>query len=77
MVTVLKVIHLIIAIVLTLTVLLQSAKESGVQGMVAGGAESLFGRNRARTLDAVFARITTVSAIAFIVTSVALTILIK
>lgn len=77
MVTFLKIIHLIIAVVLTLTVLLQSAKEAGVQGTVAGGAESLFGRNRARTLDAVFARITTICAIAFIVTSVALTILLR
>ncbi|TZE81228.1 preprotein translocase subunit SecG [Calorimonas adulescens] len=77
MVTALKVLHLIIAITLTATVLLQSAKESGVQGVVAGGAESLFGKNRARTLDAMFARITTISAIAFIVTSVLLTILMR
>ncbi len=77
MVTTLKVIHLLIAIVLTFVVLLQSAKESGVQGTVAGGAESLFGKNRARTLDATLSRITAISAVAFIVTSVVLTILLR
>jgi len=77
LITALKIIHLIIAIVLTFTVLLQSSKDPGVQGTVAGGAESLFGKNRARTLDATLGRLTAIFAVAFIVTSVVLTIILR
>ena len=58
-------------------VLLQSAKSSGMSGTIAGGAETLFGKNKGRTIDAMLSKYTTFAAIAFIVISVVLYLLLK
>ncbi|HHV97674.1 MAG TPA: preprotein translocase subunit SecG [Clostridiaceae bacterium] len=58
-------------------VLLQSAKSSGMSGTIAGGAETFFGKNKGRTIDAMLSKYTTFAAIAFIVISVVLYLLLK
>ena len=69
------VVHIIVSIALMLIVLLQSGKSAGLSGSIAGGAETFFGRNKARTLDALLSKLTSVAAVIFVITSVVLAIL--
>lgn len=69
MVIALTIVHIILALILIATVLLQAGKSAGLSGSISGGAETFFGKNKARTLDGVLARVTTVTAILFIITS--------
>ena len=46
----------IVSIALIVTVLLQSGKSAGLSGAIAGGAEQLFGKQKARGLDLVLHR---------------------
>ncbi|HIV85719.1 MAG TPA: preprotein translocase subunit SecG [Candidatus Monoglobus merdigallinarum] len=72
--TALVIIHVIIALVLTVIVLMQHGKQQGLSGAIAGGAETFFGKNKGRTIDAILKKFTAVFAILFIVSSVVLTI---
>lgn len=57
-------IALIVAIVLVIVVILQEGNSQGV-GVVSGGADTFFSKNKARSIDAFLARWTKVIAIAF------------
>ncbi len=74
MVLTLKIIHVILSIALVVVVLLQSGKQAGLSGSISGGAETFFGKNKARTMDAMLSRITTAVAILFVVTSFVLSL---
>ncbi len=69
------ILHIVISIVLIVVVLLQSGKSAGLSGSIAGGAETFFGKNKGKTLDAMLGKWTSVVAILFIVTSVVLALL--
>ena len=56
----------ITAIILIATVLLQPGEQSGL-GAIAGGAETFFGKNKAKTMEGKLALATKVSAGVFIV----------
>lgn len=71
--TILVIIHAIIAVVLTAIVLMQHGKQQGLSGAIAGGAETFFGKNKGRTIDAMLKKVTAVMAILFVVSSVVLT----
>lgn len=73
--TVIRVIHLILSLILIAIVLLQSGKAQGLSGAIAGGSETFFGKNKGRTIDAILSKWTSVVAIAFLVTSVVLFLL--
>jgi preprotein translocase subunit SecG len=53
-------------------VLLQSGKSAGLSGSIAGGAETFFGKNKGRTLDALLSKYTSIAAVAFLITSIVL-----
>ncbi|MBO7208877.1 MAG: preprotein translocase subunit SecG [Clostridia bacterium] len=72
--TALIILQLIVAIALIIIVLLQSGKSAGLSGSIAGGAETFFGKNKGRTIDAVLGKVTGVAAVIFLLTSVLLTI---
>jgi preprotein translocase subunit SecG len=55
------------ALAIVAIVLLQSGKSEGLSGSITGGAEQLFGKQKARGIDKVLHRITVVSAIVFFV----------
>ena len=74
---VLIIVQIIVSLVLTTVVLMQSGKEAGLSGSIAGGAETFFGKNKARTIDGMLSRLTTVLAILFIVISFVLSLIIK
>ena len=63
---------IIFSISMVVVVLLQSAKSAGLSGSIAGGAETFFGKNKGRTLDALLSKYTSVVAVAFLITSVIL-----
>ncbi len=72
MLTVVRIIHLILSLILIAVVLLQSGKAQGLSGAIAGGSETFFGKNKGRTIDAILEKWTSVVAIAFLVTSLVL-----
>jgi len=72
-----NVLHIIFSITIVVLVLLQSAKSEGLSGSIAGGAETFFGKNKGRTLDAMLSKFTSFVAVAFLITSIVLFILIK
>lgn len=69
--------HLIFALSIIIIVLLQSGKTAGLSGSIAGGAETFFGKNKGRTIDALLGKYTSFAAIAFLVTSIILFLLNK
>lgn len=75
--TILTVVQIILALILIAIVLLQSGKQAGLSGSIAGGAETFFGKNKARTLDGMLSRLTTIVAILFIITSFVLALVLK
>lgn len=58
-------------------VLLQSGRSAGLSGSIAGGAETFFGKNKGRTIDAMLSKYTTYVAIGFMITSIMLYLLLK
>jgi preprotein translocase subunit SecG len=72
---IINILHILVSVVLIVVVLLQSGKSAGLSGSIAGGAESFFGKNRGRTIDAMLSRWTSAVAIGFVITSVILTLL--
>jgi len=73
---VVNILHILFAVSIIVIVLLQSGKQAGLSGSIAGGAETFFGKNKGRTIDALLSKYTTVAAVAFLITSVALQLLI-
>ena len=59
----------ITALVLIVTVLLQESKQNGV-GAISGAAETFFGKNKAKGLEAKLALITKICAIVFVVLAI-------
>lgn len=72
MLTVIKVLHLIIALAVVTGVLLQHGKSAGLSGVIDGGATQIFGKKKG--LDEKLSRYTTIAAIIFVITSLTLAI---
>ncbi len=70
--TVITIIHVILSVILIAVVLLQSGKTAGLSGSIGGGAETFFGKNKARTIDGILEKATGVVAILFVITSIVL-----
>ena len=70
--TALMIILLISSIILIISILLQESKSDGLSGSIAGGAEQLFGKRKSRGYDAILSRITTVCAVIYIITALAI-----
>lgn len=71
---VLTVIQVIICLVVIASVLLQSGKSQGL-GDIGGAAETFFGKNKARSMDAKLEMVTKYSAGAFLLLTFALAVL--
>ena len=68
-----KVLILIPSLVLIASILLQSGKSAGLSGSIAGGAESIWGKNKGRSYEGLLSKVTAVSAIAFVICAIILT----
>ena len=66
------IVHVIIAVVLVVVVLMQHGKQQGLSGAIAGGAETFFGKNKGRTIDAMLKKFTAVVAALFVISSIVL-----
>ena len=71
--TVLMVLLVIVSLALIVVVLLQSGKSAGLSGAISGGAEQLFGKQKARGMDLVLHRVTIVLAVLFFILTIAVT----
>jgi len=63
----------IVSLALIVVVLLQSGKSAGLSGAISGGAEQLFGKQKARGMDLVLHRVTIVLAVLFFILAIAVT----
>lgn len=61
------------AIGLIVAVLLQSGKSAGLSGAISGGAEQLFGKQKARGIDLILHRATVVLSVLLFVLTIAVT----
>lgn len=73
--TALMIIHVIVSIALIVVVLLQHGKQQGLSGAIAGGAETFFGKNKGRTVDAMLKKVTAVIAALFIILTIVIAII--
>lgn len=69
--TILITLLVIVSIALIVVVLLQSGKSAGLSGAISGGAEQLFGKQKARGLDLVLQRLTIVLSVLFFALAIA------
>lgn len=64
---------IVVSLALIVVVLLQSGKSAGLSGAISGGAEQLFGKQKARGMDLILHRVTIVLAVLFFVLALAIT----
>lgn len=64
------VLHFILAVALIAAVVLQSGRSAGLSGVIAGGAETLFGKKKG--LDELLGKVTIVVAVLFAATALGL-----
>ncbi len=73
----LTIVHVILSVLLIAIVLFQSGNEQGLSGSIGGASESFFGKNKARTMDAMLAKCTSIIAALFIATSIVLSLILN
>ena len=71
--TLLVTLLVIVSLALIVVVLLQSGTSAGLSGAISGGAEQLFGKQKARGVDLVLHRVTIVLAALFFILAIAVT----
>ena len=64
----LMILLVIVSLALIVVVLLQSGKSAGLSGAISGGAEQLFGKQKARGMDLILHRVTIVLAVIILFT---------
>ena len=72
---ILTVLQLLSGLAVTLIVLMQSGKSSGLSGVIAGGAETFMSKGKAKTLDAKLAKMTKWFGLAFVLLTLVLTVI--
>ncbi|MBQ3604264.1 MAG: preprotein translocase subunit SecG [Clostridia bacterium] len=65
------VVLIILAIGIVALVLLQEGNSQGLSGTIAGGAETFFGKNKGRTMEAKLVKLTKIVGIGFFVLALA------
>ena len=68
----LTILQLLSALAVTVIVLFQSGKRSGLSGAIAGGADTFLSKGKAKTLDAKLAKATKWVGLAFVVLTLSL-----
>ncbi|HCT16470.1 MAG TPA: preprotein translocase subunit SecG [Ruminococcaceae bacterium] len=65
---------IILAVFLIIVVLLQESRSAGLSGAISGGADTFFGKSKGRTMEQKLVKLTRVSAIAFFILTLGVTI---
>ncbi len=73
---VLGAILIVVSIVLIILVLLQESKQQGLSGAIAGGADTFFGKNKGRTMEAKLEKLTKILSVVFIVLTLVTTLVV-
>lgn len=76
--TIFTILHIIVCVLLIAVVLLQEGKDPGMKGIVGSAGDvgdSFFSKNTGRTKAAMFAKMTAVLAVLFLITTMALMII--
>ncbi|OBZ15353.1 MULTISPECIES: preprotein translocase subunit SecG [Bacillales] len=73
----LKIVLVIFSVGLIAVVLLQKGKSAGLSGAITGGAEHLFGKQKARGLDLFLQRLTVVLAVGFFILALVVSYFVK
>ncbi|HTG71154.1 MAG TPA: preprotein translocase subunit SecG [Candidatus Udaeobacter sp.] len=73
----LKIVLVIFSVGLIAVVLLQKGKSAGLSGAITGGAEHLFGKQKARGLDLFLQRLTVVLAVGFFIFALVVSYFVK
>ena len=68
--TFLMILLAVASLILIVSVLMQSGNSAGLSGSIAGGAEQLFGKKKSKGYEALLEKITTISAVLFIIVSI-------
>ena len=58
---------ILLSIVITILVLLQESKQQGLSGAISGAAETFFGKNKGRTMEAKLEKFTKIAGVLFFV----------
>ena len=69
------VLQIIVSVVLIVSVLMQPSKTQGITGMIQGGSETFFAKNKTRTFEATMSRLTVISAVAFAIITIAINLI--
>ena len=74
--TILYIVYIIVAIALTVVVLCQESKQSGLTGAISGAAETYWSKNKSRSKEGILAIVTTILAVLFIGLSLVLNLVV-
>lgn len=74
---IIKIVLVVFSVFLIAVVLLQSGQKTGVPGAIGGGAEAMFGKKKARGMDALLIRLTKVAAVGFMILAALLVVIQK
>ena len=72
--TFLMVSEFVLAIMLIVVVLMQPSKADGLKGLITGGTETFFSKNKSRTKEALLSKATVILALLFALNTVAMNI---
>ena len=64
---VLAIVIILLSVAITVLVMLQESKQEGLSGAIAGAADSFFGKNKGRTIEAKLLKLTKVAAVIFFI----------
>lgn len=72
---ILGVLLILSSLVIIIVVLMQESRQSGLSGAIAGGADTFYGKNKGRTLEAKLARFTKYFSVFFLILTLTATLL--
>lgn len=68
----LLIVEFILAVLIIVMVLVQPSKQDGLKGFIGGTQDTFFSRNKGRTKESLYARLTVVFAVLFALNTIAL-----
>ena len=73
--TIFTILQVLSGLAVMVIVLMQSGKSAGLSGAISGGADTFFGKGKAKTLDAKLAKLTKWFALAVVVLTLVLNLI--
>ncbi len=67
----LAILVIIVSVIIIILVALQESKQQGLSGAIAGAADTFFGKNKGRTMEAQLAKFTKIAGTVFFVLALA------